>query len=145
MRRIALALGMAAGLLLGACEAADMPDVSSQGSAIEETPAPEGDDTIREDDPHLPGSCTNPVACGTTGGVDPNGQGGGSGTHPVEYCVGCPCTANPITCESCNRRCLTRRERCILNGGDDTCGTYQDCAQECNSDNLVCVCPTQPH
>lgn len=146
MRRIAMVLGMVSVLVIGACEAADMPDVSSQASAIEDPAPPEGDNAIRDDDPHLPGSCTNPVACGTTTGTDPMGQGGGSGTpQPVWYCTGCTCARNPITCESCVRRCIHSRDLCILNGGGGGCGTAGDCNTACDADGLVCVCPTQPH
>jgi hypothetical protein len=132
MKRLMIVLGMVVGLAAGACE-----------TSFNDVGAPGGDESvIRDDDPHLPGSCNNPVACGTTG-VDPNGQGGGSGTPPVEFCTGCVCAPNPASCSSCVSRCLHRREICLYNGGGANCGTGGDCNTECDADNLVCACPTQ--
>lgn len=131
--RVVLLLMMGGSFALG-CDVQPYNDVGAPGD----------ESVIREDDPHLPGSCTNPVACGTTTGVDPNGQGGGSGT-PVEYCTGCVCTPNPASCTSCVARCLHAREICLYNGGGSSCGTGGDCNAACDAENLVCACPSQHH
>lgn len=112
------------------CVAEDPPTATSV-SAVESAPAPDdsANDAIREDDPHLPGSCTNPVACGTTTGVDPNGQGGGT---PPAGCYGCDCKATAAArqaCHSCSTRCGATHTRCI--GSSDNTEACDEIARNC--------------
>lgn len=138
MRRLMLILGVLTGL--AACEV-EAPNELTAGDLTSEAPAPGGDDSIREDDPHLPGSCTNPVACGTTIGVDPNGQGGGSGS--VEYCSGCECSATPSSCRSAAQRCWNHHEICLINSDGGCEDTLDSCLTGCGARGVTCVCPSR--
>lgn len=120
MRRFVLVVGMLAGLVAGACDDVEFNEVAPDDLSA---------DAIRDDDPHLPGSCTNPVACGTTIGVDPNGEGGGT---PPAGCFGCDCKPTQAERDSC-RRCSTRCGRQHL----ECLGSTDDTAA-CDEANRTC-------
>jgi hypothetical protein len=119
MKKMALILGMLAGLIAGACD-------------TQFNEAAPGDDNAVRDDDKLPGGCNNPVACGTTG-TDPNGAGGGT---PPAGCYGCDCKTTQAArdaCHRCSTRCGRAHTECLFNS-DNTAAcdeANRDCERGC--------------
>lgn len=129
MRRIMMVVGLLAGLAAGACDAYQF----EEGAPIDDG----SNVVLGPDDPHLPGSCNNPVTCG---GETPQGP---LGDNP-SYCSGCDCAASPASCRSCVVRCRRMELECNGSSGTTEAGCAalygHSCEEKCAPAG-TCVCP----
>lgn len=123
-QKAALVLGLLGGLVAGACDATQLGEVAPGDEA----------DLIKDNDPHLPGSCNNPVACGETPNQNPHGD------NPAQ-CMDCDCMPSPQACHSCEGRCRDQYERCLWNDGPACAEVRDSCLGGCAPRGTVCVCP----
>jgi len=128
MKRIMMVMGLLTGLMVGACDAIEFGETA---------PGSDESDVIRDDDPHLPGSCTNPVACGETPNQNPLGE------NPAQ-CSGCDCAPSRTSCRSCVIHCRSDWYRCLGSTGTTREGcdlVYgASCEQNCAPQG-TCACP----
>lgn len=119
-----MVVGLVAGLMAGACTALEVGEVAPGDSEA---------DVIRDDDPHLPGSC-NGIACDTP--TTPRGD------NP-DQCSGCDCMPSPQECRSCQIHCRTDWYRCVGHGGSaENCDAVfgNACEEACHNGVNTCAC-----
>lgn len=125
MKSIVMVVGLLAGLIVGACDVVQF----NEGAPLDD-----GSDVIKDNDPHLPGSC-NSFACDTPN-EDPHGD------NPSQ-CTGCDCKPVPSECRACQTRCGADYLRCLGRGfSDEGCRSVfgPACDEACTGGVITCAC-----